>query len=361
MRLRAKLIGMNFSQDGLRQLPGTSLIGLVLALGVGMVAAQGGAMAQAAPDPKASGASGTSNICFGVEQLAGTPAEKKSRKGIRTFDRPPTGALAPFSPIPAGLRGAIRRVHVEDGRKLIALTFDLCEQRGEVAGYDSPIFEYLRANAIKATLFASGKWMRSHAERTAQLMVDPLFEIGNHGEAHRNLRGLEGEALDAEITGPQRSYEAARAGLASLQCVKDNAGVMARVPQRVGLFRFPFGACNARSMSAVNDAGLLAVQWDVSTGDPDPNVSAAAIAAQMVKRAKPGSIILAHANGRGHNTAAALPMAIPKLKAAGFEFVTVSELLAAGRPEIVETCYDRKPGDSDRYDVFFTQTARKPR
>ncbi len=352
---------MSFRYVGLRGALLACALGLGFALGGIILPGQGRALAQVAQDANAASTVGSGNLCFAVEQLAGTAAEKKPRKGIRTFDRPPKGELAAFSPVPGGLRGAIRRVRIDDGRKLIALTFDLCEQRGEVAGYDSPIFEYLRANNIKATLFAGGKWMRSHGPRTAQLMVDPLFEIGNHGEAHRNLRGLDGEALDTEIKGPQRSYEAARKGLAGLQCVKDNPGVLSRVPQRVGIFRFPFGACNARAMNAVNDSGLLAIQWDVSTGDPDPNVSAASIAAQMIKRSKPGSIILAHANGRGHNTAAALPLAIPKLKAAGYEFVTVSELLAAGRPEIVETCYDRKPGDSDRYDVFFKQTAKQPR
>jgi hypothetical protein len=53
------------------------------------------------------------------------------------------------------------------------------------------------------------------------------------------------------------------------------------------------------------------------------------------------------------HTAAALPIAIPALKAKGFEFVTVSELLAAGRPVLVDSCYDSKPGDTDKYDVFF--------
>ena len=79
-------------------------------------------------------------------------------------------------------------------RKLIALTFDLCEQPGEIAGYDGAIFDYLRANGIKATFFAGGKWMRSHAERAQQLMSDPLFEMGNHSEAHRNLKLLSGSA-----------------------------------------------------------------------------------------------------------------------------------------------------------------------
>jgi len=99
--------------------------------------------------------------------------------------------------------------------------------------------------------------------------------------------------------------------------------------------------------------GLLAVQWDVSTGDPDPRQSAQAIANAMIAHTRPGSIVLMHANGRGHNTAAALPLAIPKLKAQGYTFVTVSELLAAGTPVLTPTCYDSRPGDTDKYDRLF--------
>jgi hypothetical protein len=118
------------------------------------------------------------------------------------------------------------------------------------------------------------------------------------------------------------------------------------------LFRFPYGACNDATLKDVNDAGMMAIQWDVSTGDPDPHVSAKAIAEAMVGEAKPGSIIVAHANGRGWHTAEALPLAIPKLKAKGYKFVTVSELIAMGKPVIVSECYDRKPGDTKRYDTF---------
>jgi peptidoglycan/xylan/chitin deacetylase (PgdA/CDA1 family) len=132
---------------------------------------------------------------------------------------------------------------------------------------------------------------------------------------------------------------------------------MAGVPDTLRLFRFPYGACNPAALAAVAAAGQLAIQWDVSTGDPSPQQSAAAIANAILRGVRPGSIILAHANGRGHNTAAALPLAIPKLKAQGYEFVTVSELLAAGRPEISATCFDQRPGDTDRYDFLFTGRA----
>lgn len=291
-------------------------------------------------------------------EIASRDGEKLPQRGNRQFDRrEPERAIAASIPVAAPLRGAIRRVDLPKGsRKLIALTLDLCEQTGEIAGYDGAVFDYLRRERVRATLFAGGKWMRSHEARTRQLMTDPLFEIGNHGWAHRNLRLLSGKTLTDEILGPQRAYEAIRAGLAAGQCLTPDA--MDAVAARISLFRFPFGACHQASLDAVNDAGLLAIQWDLSTGDPSPTQSARAIADAMVRGARPGSIIIAHANGRGFNTAAALPIAIPKLKSMGFEFVTVGELLAAGRPVVVPTCYDSRPGDTDRYDTLF---ALKPR
>jgi peptidoglycan/xylan/chitin deacetylase (PgdA/CDA1 family) len=290
-------------------------------------------------------------LCWSAEALAARPGEREPSRGNHRFDRAePERPLAPYEPIPQGLRGAIRRVELPPGRKLVALTLDLCEQPGEVAGYDGAIIDYLRANGIKATFFAGGKWLRSHDERARQLIASPLFEIGNHAWAHRNLRLLAGADLVREITAPQRAYETIRGDLTNTQCAAGEPTTRASPPVRMGLFRFPYGACNAAALAGVNEAGLLAIQWDVSTGDPSPSQSAQAIAQQMLRATRPGSIIIAHANGRDYHTAAALPLAIPRLRAMGYEFVTVSELLAAGRPVVASTCYDSRPGDTDRYD-----------
>ncbi len=70
-------------------------------------------------------------------------------------------------------------------------------------------------------------------------MADPLFEIGNHAEAHRNLRLLTGNALIEEIEGPQRAYEMQRAAFRGDQCVREDAA-FETIPPRMGLFRFPF-------------------------------------------------------------------------------------------------------------------------
>jgi peptidoglycan-N-acetylglucosamine deacetylase len=299
------------------------------------------------------GDSALQNACFSPAALAAVQGEEVAAKGNHTYDAPiKINGFTPASPVPDALRGSIRRVDVPKGEKVIALTFDLCEQRGEVAGYDGRIFDYLRQQGVKATFFAGGKWIVSHPQRIEQLMADPLFEIGNHTETHANLRLLQPAAIRQQVWAPQKAYEDARTHFATEQCVASSPTAMSSVPEQPRLFRFPYGTCNEASMKAVNDAGMLAIQWDVATGDPSPQTSAARIAEAMVNEAKPGSIVVSHANGRGWHTAEALPIAIPKLKAKGYKFVTVSELLAMGKPVITAECYDRKPGDVNRYDFL---------
>ena len=300
--------------------------------------------------------------CWAPAALAARMGENiPVRRPARAATRPPKVGddlalgLAPEAARGGGLPapGVVRSVALPPGRKLIALTFDLCETAGETAGYDGAIIDYLRSQGVKATLFAGGQWMLSHRLRAAQLLSDPLFEIGTHGWVHRNTRLLAGAELAREIRAPSAAFAAVRAELGSAQCAAGQAAALAAIPERPRLFRFPFGACSAASLQAVTDAGLIAIQWSIATGDPSPARSAHAIAEAMLRGARPGSIIISHANGRGYHTAAALPMAIPALRARGFEFVTLSQLLAAGRPIIAETCYDARPGDTDRYDFLF--------
>lgn len=317
--------------------------------------------AAATPTAAVAGDAALQAACFPPSDLSAVPNERVAVRGVHTFNKLPAAedALASFEPVQSAMRGAIRRVDVANGEKLVAFTFDLCEQHGEIAGYDGGVFDYLRAANVRATVFAGGKWMRSHTKRTAQLMTDPLFEIANHSEAHRNLRLLDAANIQTEIRGPQQSYEAARKSLAVTQCGVSHPDAMPSLAPRLNLFRFPYGACNAASLAAVNDAGLLAIQWDLSSGDPDPRLSAQAIADGILRRVKPGSIVVMHGNGRGWNTAAALPLVVPKLKALGYTFLTVSELLARGKPVITASCYDSKPGDTDRYDVPLSLTGAK--
>ena len=125
-------------------------------------------------------------------------------------------------------------------------------------------------------------------------------------------------------------------------------------PDQPSLFRFPYGACNRESLNAVGDAGLIAIQWDVSSGDPIKGLSASKMAEEVLRNIRPGSIVLFHANGRGWHTAEALRVIVPELKRRGYQFVTVTDLLNSkgARPLRTGECFDSHVGDTERYDAL---------
>lgn len=288
---------------------------------------------------------------FTPEQLASSPAERQGRP--RPVRMPPPERTVPLRlhpPLPSALRGSIRRVRVDDGSKPIALTFDLCQTAGRVTGYDGEVVDLLRQHNASATFFASGAWLADHPERALQLMADPLFEVGNHGWTHRDPRTLAGEAAVDELLYTQAQYELlveelARRAEAAGMTTQD---AMAPVAPSIRLVRFPFGYCNAAALTLAADLGLPAIQWDLVTGDPDPHANPGRMAAEVLRRARPGSIIIAHANGNNHGTAAMLRRVLPELARQGFRFVTVSELLTLGTPEVAKGCYGEIPGDYDK-------------
>jgi peptidoglycan/xylan/chitin deacetylase (PgdA/CDA1 family) len=282
--------------------------------------------------------------CWTEQALAGTDAERKHQRNRGPLDVEALRqtAIPPAIAVPPELRGSIRSVDLHGGVRLIALTFDLCEENGYVFGYDGRIVDYLRAQGVKATFFAGGKWMESHPERTAQLIADPLFEVGAHGLRHRDMSQLGDEMLKEEIVLTDAAYARAKAALAGRQCLVGEE--TPKTGARLTLLRFPYGSCNPKALAAAADAGQLAIQWDVVAGDPGA-VPAKAIANRILARAHPGAIVVAHANGRGIGTSAALAIVVPKLKEEGYSFVTVSELLAAGKPVIASACYLNAPGD----------------
>ncbi len=285
------------------------------------------------------------------------PVEKRIAKGdpaARAVLPPDVSGLPPAAPLAPALRGAIRRVELPPGEKLVALTFDLCETAGEIAGYDGAVVDELRKRKIPTTFFVGGHWALTHTGRFGAIASDPLFEIANHTWTHANLRTVDEARLKTEVLAPEAAFRAAVTGPL---CPRPDAIAPTR---RSTLFRFPFGACDPRSMAAVNDAGMAAIQWDVSTGDPSPLMGAKAILEETLRGVRPGSIVLAHANGRGHHTGEALPQILDALEKRGYRFVTVSELLTRGRPVIAETCYDAHPGDTDKYDKWVSGATRKP-
>ncbi len=294
--------------------------------------------------------------CWTEEELRGSPEDKKDRPAPPGSSGPPerTEPKNRRASLPPELRGSIRSIQPPEGEKILALTFDLCEGFGEISGYDAGIVNYLRENGTRATFFMGGRWMRDHPEKAQQLMADPLFEIGNHTWSHKNLRKRPPGKIKEEILWTQAQYELLRDKLAARTCVQ-NAGPaeLDKIPPLPLAFRFPFGTCKPEALNFLADSGLPAIQWSLVPDDRGDDHTAAQLARIILREARPGAIVVLHANGHGYHTADALPLLIPELRKAGYELVTITELLTRARKvSNFSDCFELKPGDNYRYDFI---------
>ena len=198
-------------------------------------------------------------------------------------------------------------VHGSRRSRNVALTFDACPT-SHVPGFSPAIVEYLARERVPATFFISGRWAESHPRELAQLEAVPFFEIALHGYRHHTLNGASQAAILAEIQDGQKAL--VRLGA-----------------QPRALFRPPFGDQPHLLAASARSAGVTPVLWDVAPGDPNPKETAADIERDVLRQVQGGSIIVLHVNGRGVGTADALPALVTHLRARGFHFATVSELM----------------------------------
>ena len=187
----------------------------------------------------------------------------------------------------------------------IALTFDACPTQ-RTDGFDEAVVEVLRTHDVPATMFLSGSWARAHPDAARQLAAH--FEIGSHGDRHIHLDELDQAGVRAEL-------------------VRAQATLRAITGQRPKLFRPPSVRYDEEVLAAARAIGLRTVTYDVASGDPDPNLRTDAIVRYVTRKARGGSIVIFHINGRGWTTARTLPPIIAALRERGYRFVTVSELL----------------------------------
>lgn len=206
----------------------------------------------------------------------------------------------------------IRRVEIDD--PALAITFDACATRSQGYGFDRAVFEILKREEIPSTIFVSGRWVESHPDTMQELSRDPLVEFGDHSYDHPHMPSLAREKMLSEI-------DRTEAALA----LYGKHGVA---------FRPPFGEWTPRVLEVAGGRQLPTVTWDVVSGDPSLKTTTDQMIRTVVGKARSGSIIIFHINGRGWKTAEALPVIIQELRARGFRFVHLSELLPrGGHPE----------------------------
>ncbi len=197
---------------------------------------------------------------------------------------------------------------VETDEPVVALTFD----DGPVPAYTQDYLDMLRDRRVPATFNLVGRNALAHPALVRQEIAD-RHQVENHSWSHLDLATATTAETDAELTRGADVLES----------------LTGRAPR---YFRPPRGNLSGATLNAASRVGEDVLLWSVqlheSRLDVDANV------AHVLARVQPGSILLAH-DSRHRKIdrrigLRALPVIIDRLRARGFRFVTVDELVAAG-------------------------------
>lgn len=192
-------------------------------------------------------------------------------------------------------------VDVAGDKKVIALTFDAAWGADKTQG----ILDTMKKYDAKGTFFLVGFWIDKFEDETKAIAAAG-FDIGNHSRNHLNMPKLSDGEMRAEI-----------------EYVNDR--VNALTGKTPTYFRAPFGDYSDRLMSALEEKNMVGVQWSIDSLDWK-GLSAKEIFERVVPKAKSGDIVLFHNNS--DHVLDALPLILSALKEQGFEFVTLSQLVA---------------------------------
>jgi peptidoglycan/xylan/chitin deacetylase (PgdA/CDA1 family) len=210
-------------------------------------------------------------------------------------------AWLPHLPVLATARRGPR-----DGRR-VALTFD----DGPDPLWTARIADILADANVRGTFFVIGE-RAVRAPGVVRALAAAGHEVGNHTWSHRSFW----------LSGPRRTCEEIERAHAVV------AELTGRAPR---LFRPPWGHVNAAMFGALRRCGERCVLWSIQPEglrprDPDRQVE------HVLARGHPGAIVDLHdadgVPGAPARLAAALPAMIDGLRAAGYDLVTASELLA---------------------------------
>jgi peptidoglycan-N-acetylglucosamine deacetylase len=195
---------------------------------------------------------------------------------------------------------------VYTSKPVLALTFD----DGPHPELTPRLLDILRAEGVRATFYVVGKNVEAYPD-IARRIVAEGHEIANHSWSHPALTGLGAARLNQEIE-------------------NTNAVIERVTGRRPTNMRPPYGALNERvRRSIINDHKLDIILWSVDPLDWK-RPGASVVTQRLVEGARPGAIMLAHDIHPG--TIEAMPGTIAQLKAKGYGFATVSQLLAMREP-----------------------------
>ncbi|WP_294923327.1 polysaccharide deacetylase family protein [Sulfuricurvum sp.] len=202
-------------------------------------------------------------------------------------------------------------------KKELALTFDACGGSFRSSQYDEQLIQFLIDNRIPATLFINARWIKSNPEIFATLAANPLFEIANHGTAHRPL-SVNGKSI-YNIPGTASAEEVKKEINANGELIEKLTG------KRPLFFRSGTAYYDEKAVKIARQNGVEIGGFSV-LGDAGATFSAEKVTSQITN-AKSGDIILLHMNHPESGTYKGVKEAVVKLKEQGFNFVRLSDVI----------------------------------
>ena len=197
----------------------------------------------------------------------------------------------------------LKAIHRGDAtNRQIALTFD----DGPHPIYTPEVLKLLGRYNAKATFFCIGKNVMQHSEIVREIHAGGHV-VGNHSYSHASTIDFKGT----------------NGWLEELQ--QTDAVIMQAIGRRPRFFRPPYGVTTPHLASAIRTSGHRVIGWRVRPYDTLGSRSPARIVRTILRKVKPGAIILLHDT---HNRIVpVLEQLLPELRQHGYTLVTVAELI----------------------------------
>jgi peptidoglycan/xylan/chitin deacetylase (PgdA/CDA1 family) len=195
--------------------------------------------------------------------------------------------------------------------RVVALTYDDGPDERDTL----PVLDVLARHGVTATFFQIGE----RAERLPDLtraVADAGHQVAIHGYRHRAFPLELSAALRAQLAHTRRLL----------------GEVTGRGEEAIRDVRPPFGVYTPAVLSALCAWGYRPVMWSVVPfhwlQPPAPSI------AQATRGARPGSLLVLHESLAGPPVAELSDAIIPRLKAAGFRFISVDAMWGYHRRDV---------------------------
>ena len=208
----------------------------------------------------------------------------------------------PGSSLPRGGVGRMTSYSkVSTTMPVVAMTFD----DGPHPTNTPRLLDMLKQRNNKATFFVVGSNARRYPSIMRRIVAEG-HEIGNHTVSHGKMTSMSQSQIRSDLN-------------TANQIIKTACGVTPRT------VRPPYGAITSAQKTWIKaEFGLPSILWSVDPEDwKKPGSSV--VASRLINGAKPGGILLAH--DIHAPTIDAMPRALDGIRAKGYRFVTVTQLI----------------------------------